>query len=63
MPEQQVGRPAAQARPDRVFDAAMLKKIKWIQGCHGLPESGVIETRTWQALYHPVLDCYNPYPA
>ncbi|MEV5472466.1 MULTISPECIES: peptidoglycan-binding domain-containing protein [Streptomyces] len=49
--------------PTGVFDAAVLKKIKWIQGCHGLPESGVIETRTWQALYHPVLDCYNPYPA
>ncbi|MEU1411993.1 peptidoglycan-binding domain-containing protein [Streptomyces sp. NPDC049097] len=49
--------------PTGVFDAAMLKKIKWIQGCHGLPENGVIETRTWQVLYHPALDCHNPYPA
>ncbi|OAH10240.1 putative peptidoglycan binding domain protein [Streptomyces jeddahensis] len=48
---------------DGVFDSVMLKKIKWIQGCHGLPESGVIEARTWQVLYHPALDCYNPYPA
>ncbi|WP_409474460.1 peptidoglycan-binding domain-containing protein [Streptomyces sp. HC307] len=49
--------------PDGVFDSVMLKKIEWIQGCHGLPESGVIDARTWQVLYHPALDCYNPYPA
>ncbi|MGW3496600.1 peptidoglycan-binding domain-containing protein [Streptomyces sp. NPDC001020] len=48
---------------DGVYDSAMLKKIAWIQGCHGLPQSGVIEDRTWQVLYHPVLDCYDPYPA
>ncbi|RZB19320.1 peptidoglycan-binding protein [Streptomyces sp. F001] len=48
---------------DGVFDSVMLKKIEWIQGCHGLPESGVIDARTWQVLYHPALDCYNPYPA
>ncbi|MEK0098398.1 peptidoglycan-binding domain-containing protein [Streptomyces sp. A475] len=46
-----------------VFDSVMLKKIKWIQGCHGLRASGIIEGRTWQVLYHPALDCYNPYPA
>lgn len=48
---------------DGAFDSVMLKKIEWIQGCHGLPPSGVIEGRTWQVLYHPALDCYNPYPA
>ncbi|MGI5135277.1 MULTISPECIES: peptidoglycan-binding domain-containing protein [unclassified Streptomyces] len=48
---------------DGVFNSVMLKKIKWIQGCHGLPENGLIEARTWQVLYHPALDCYNPYPA
>ncbi|MFF4759194.1 peptidoglycan-binding protein [Streptomyces sp. NPDC001292] len=48
---------------DGVFDSVMLKKLKWIQGCHGLPQSGVIEGRTWQVLYHPALDCYDPYPA
>ncbi|MEU5537604.1 peptidoglycan-binding domain-containing protein [Streptomyces sp. NPDC020362] len=47
---------------DGVFDPVMLKKIEWIQGCHGLPPSGVIEGRTWQVLYHPALDCYDPYP-
>ncbi|MGW1028231.1 peptidoglycan-binding domain-containing protein [Streptomyces sp. NPDC002577] len=49
--------------PDGVFGSVMLKKTMWIQGCHGLPESGVIDARTWQVLYHPVLDCYDPYPA
>ncbi|GAA0918213.1 peptidoglycan-binding domain-containing protein [Streptomyces thermoalcalitolerans] len=47
---------------DGVFDSVMLKKIKWIQGCHGLPQNGVIKDRTWQVLYHPALDCYDPYP-
>lgn len=47
---------------DGVFDSVMLKKIEWIQGCHGLPQSGVIEGRTWEVLYHPALDCYAPYP-
>ncbi|MEU0965840.1 peptidoglycan-binding domain-containing protein [Streptomyces sp. NPDC005917] len=48
--------------PNGVYSTLMLKKIEWIQVCHGLPESGVIEGRTWQALYHPALDCYVPYP-
>ncbi|MEU6555335.1 peptidoglycan-binding domain-containing protein [Streptomyces sp. NPDC046915] len=48
---------------DGVYDSVMLKKIKWIQVCHGLPQSGVIEGRTWQVLYHPALDCYVPYPS
>ena len=48
---------------DGVFGPVMLKKIEWIQGCHGLPASGVIEGRTWEVLYHPALDCYDPYPA
>ncbi|MER5916707.1 peptidoglycan-binding domain-containing protein [Streptomyces sp. NPDC001982] len=48
---------------DGAFDSVMLKKIEWIQGCHGLPVSGVIEGRTWQVLYDPALDCYDPYPA
>ncbi|MER5518477.1 peptidoglycan-binding domain-containing protein [Streptomyces sp. NPDC002763] len=48
--------------PDGLYGTLMLKKIEWIQVCHGLPESGVIEGRTWQALYHPALDCYVPYP-
>jgi hypothetical protein len=47
---------------DGRFDSGMLKKIEWIQGCHGLPRNGVIEGRTWEALYHPALDCYDPYP-
>ncbi|MEU6812949.1 peptidoglycan-binding protein [Streptomyces sp. NPDC046831] len=45
-----------------VFDSAMTEKIEWIQGCHGLPPSGVIEGRTWHVLYKPALDCYAPYP-
>ncbi|MET8111837.1 peptidoglycan-binding domain-containing protein [Streptomyces prasinus] len=48
---------------DGTFDSVMLKKLEWIQGCHGLPRNGVIEGRTWQVLYHPALDCYDPYPA
>lgn len=48
---------------DGVFDSVMLKKIEWLQGCHGLPPSGVIEGRTWQVLYDPALDCYHPYPS
>ncbi|MEU0596936.1 peptidoglycan-binding domain-containing protein [Streptomyces sp. NPDC006393] len=47
---------------DGVFRSVMLKKIEWIQGCHGLPQSGTIDARTWQVLYHPVPDCYDPYP-
>ncbi|MEU3983345.1 peptidoglycan-binding domain-containing protein [Streptomyces sp. NPDC026672] len=47
---------------DGRFDATMQKKIEWIQGCHGLPQSGVVEGRTWQVLHHPALDCYDPYP-
>ncbi|GHE56999.1 hypothetical protein GCM10014715_07560 [Streptomyces spiralis] len=48
---------------DGDFDTVTLKKIEWIQGCHGLPPNGVIEGHTWQVLYHPALDCYDPYPA
>lgn len=47
---------------DGVFDSVMLDKIAWIQGCHGVPPSGVVEARTWQVLYHPALDCHAPYP-
>ncbi|GAB7106899.1 hypothetical protein JCM4814A_52130 [Streptomyces phaeofaciens JCM 4814] len=47
---------------DGVFDSVMLKKIEWIQACHGLPTSGVIDGHTWRVLYHPALDCYLPYP-
>lgn len=48
---------------DGVFGPVMLKKIEWIQACHGLPTNGVVDGRTWQVLYHPALDCYIPYPA
>ncbi|SCF71708.1 peptidoglycan-binding protein [Streptomyces sp. Ncost-T10-10d] len=47
---------------DGVFDSATSKKIIWIQGCHGLDRTGVVEENTWQVLYHPALDCYDPYP-
>jgi peptidoglycan hydrolase-like protein with peptidoglycan-binding domain len=47
---------------DGVYGPVMLKKIEWIQTCHGLPPNGVVEDRTWQVLYHPALDCYVPYP-
>lgn len=48
---------------DGEFGAATETKIKWIQGCHGLPKDGVIGALTWEALYYPVPDCYDPYPA
>ncbi|MCW5250331.1 MULTISPECIES: peptidoglycan-binding domain-containing protein [unclassified Streptomyces] len=47
---------------DGVFGANTLKKIKWIQGCHGLTKDGVIGAKTWNALYYPAQDCYDPYP-
>ncbi|MGW2839852.1 peptidoglycan-binding domain-containing protein [Streptomyces sp. NPDC001493] len=47
---------------DGKFGAATQAKVKWIQGCHGLPKDGVIGGRTWEALYDPVPDCYDPYP-
>ncbi|MFD7630749.1 peptidoglycan-binding protein [Streptomyces sp. NPDC059851] len=47
---------------DGVFGSRTLAKIKWIQGCHGLPKEGVIGSKTWDVLYHPVPDCYDPYP-
>lgn len=47
---------------DGKFGAATQAKVEWIQGCHGLPEDGVIGARTWEALYYPVPDCYDPYP-
>ncbi|MGW3494499.1 peptidoglycan-binding domain-containing protein [Streptomyces sp. NPDC001020] len=48
---------------DGAFGDNTLKKIKWIQGCHGLTKDGVIGPDTWTVLYHPILDCYDPYPA
>lgn len=56
------GRPPKLA-PDGIYGTALLKKIEWIQTCHGLPASGVVGARTWQSLYHPALDCYVPYPS
>ncbi|MFD6533288.1 peptidoglycan-binding protein [Streptomyces sp. NPDC060184] len=47
---------------DGKFGAATQAKIEWIQGCHGLRKDGVIGALTWEALYHPVPDCYDPYP-
>ncbi|MFF7362398.1 peptidoglycan-binding protein [Streptomyces sp. NPDC008125] len=47
---------------DGKFGAATQAKVTWIQGCHGLPADGVIGARTWEALYNPVPDCYDPYP-
>ncbi|GAA1558905.1 peptidoglycan-binding protein [Streptomyces globosus] len=47
---------------DGVFGAKTLDKIKWIQGCHGLPRDGVVGAKTWAVLYDPVPDCYDPYP-
>lgn len=47
---------------DGKFGAETQTKIKWIQGCHGLNKDGVIGPRTWEALYYPVPDCYDPYP-
>lgn len=48
---------------DGVFGTATLRKIEWIQACHGLPQDGVVTAETWQVLYHPALDCYLPYPS
>ncbi|MCX5397278.1 peptidoglycan-binding protein [Streptomyces sp. NBC_00102] len=48
---------------DGKFGAATQTKIKWIQGCHGLREDGVIGALTWEALYYPVPDCYDTYPS
>ncbi|WEH41644.1 peptidoglycan-binding protein [Streptomyces sp. NBC_01218] len=48
---------------DGKFGTKTQTKIKWIQGCHGLVRDGVVGTLTWQALYHPVPDCYDPYPS
>ncbi|WP_424216849.1 peptidoglycan-binding domain-containing protein (plasmid) [Streptomyces sp. BI20] len=45
-----------------VYGPSTTRKIRWIQGCHGLPKDGVVGARTWEALYHPVADCYDPYP-
>ncbi|MFB7310756.1 peptidoglycan-binding protein [Streptomyces sp. NPDC056192] len=47
---------------DGVFGTATSKKIIWIQGCHGLGRTGVVDQDTWRVLYHPALDCYDPYP-
>ncbi|MFG2960417.1 peptidoglycan-binding protein [Streptomyces sp. NPDC048291] len=48
---------------DGVYGTVTQRKIEWIQTCHGLPASGVVEGRTWHVLYHPALDCYVPYPS
>ncbi|MEU9763611.1 peptidoglycan-binding domain-containing protein [Streptomyces sp. NPDC047985] len=47
---------------DGTFGSQTLTKIKWIQGCHGLAKDGIIGPKTWTVLYHPALDCYDPYP-
>ncbi|MDX2729879.1 peptidoglycan-binding domain-containing protein [Streptomyces sp. PA03-2a] len=47
---------------DGVFGTATSKKIIWIQGCHGLGRTGVVDQATWRVLYDPALDCYDPYP-
>ncbi|GAA3371728.1 hypothetical protein GCM10020367_23560 [Streptomyces sannanensis] len=47
---------------DGVFGDRTLTKIKWIQGCHGLPKDGIVGPDTWNVLYNPVPDCYDPYP-
>ncbi|MFD8988159.1 peptidoglycan-binding domain-containing protein [Streptomyces goshikiensis] len=47
---------------DGIFGSNALAKIKWIQGCHGLTKDGIIGPNTWNALYYPVEDCYDPYP-
>lgn len=47
---------------DGKFGAATQAKVEWIQGCHGLRKDGVIDAMTWEALYYPVPDCYDPYP-
>ncbi|MER6916446.1 peptidoglycan-binding domain-containing protein [Streptomyces sp. NPDC000594] len=47
---------------DGIFGAQTQTKIKWIQGCHGLTKDGIIGPRTWNALYNPAPDCYDPYP-
>ncbi|MFD3454782.1 peptidoglycan-binding protein [Streptomyces sp. NPDC058691] len=45
-----------------IFGPATVKKMRWIQGCHGLVRNDVVDQNTWQALYHPAWDCYDPYP-
>ncbi|WP_327424438.1 peptidoglycan-binding protein [Streptomyces sp. NBC_01527] len=47
---------------DGVFGTTTSKKIIWIQGCHGLGRTGVVDQATWRVLYDPALDCYDPYP-
>lgn len=47
---------------DGVYGSGSQTKIKWIQGCHGLPKDGVIGPDTWNVLYHPALECYDSYP-
>ncbi|MDK0523695.1 peptidoglycan-binding domain-containing protein [Streptomyces sp. ML-6] len=47
---------------DGAFGSKTRAKIKWIQGCHGLTKDGIVGAKTWNVLYHPALDCYDPYP-
>ncbi|WP_327247964.1 peptidoglycan-binding domain-containing protein [Streptomyces sp. NBC_01320] len=47
---------------DGALGSQTLTKIKWIQGCHGLAKDGIIGAETWNVLYNPALDCYDPYP-
>ncbi|MFB7379809.1 peptidoglycan-binding protein [Kitasatospora purpeofusca] len=47
---------------DGIFGPSTRTKIRWIQGCHGLPRDGIVGPATWDALYNPVPDCYDPYP-
>ncbi|MDV9197429.1 peptidoglycan-binding domain-containing protein [Streptomyces sp. Wh19] len=47
---------------DGIFGSGTRTKIKWIQGCHGLTKDGIIGAKTWNVLYNPALDCYDPYP-
>lgn len=47
---------------DGAYGTQSVRKIKWIQGCHGLRKDGIIGPDTWRALYNPVIECYNDYP-
>ncbi len=71
-PARRVGRPSrlrglhrsthGHTRVHRSVREATSKKIIWIQGCHGLDRTEVVDEDTWQVLYYPALDCYDSYP-